>query len=109
MTPIPKNIYGLTKLAAEHLCELFHHQSNLSCIVLRTARFFPEEDDDRVARQIYRDDNLKINEFLYRRADIEDVASAHMLAAQKASSIGFDRFIISATTPFTQDDRWNSV
>ena len=104
VTPIPKNIYGITKLAAENLCELFHHQCNLPCIVLRTSRFFPEEDDDRVARQKYRDDNLKINEFLFRRADIEDVVSAHILAARTGPSIGFDRFIISATTPFTQGD-----
>jgi UDP-glucose 4-epimerase len=104
VTPIPKNIYGVTKLAAEHLCELFHRQSDLSCVVLRTSRFFPEEDDDRVARQMYQDDNLKVNEFLHRRVDIEDVVSAHILAAQKAPSIGFDRFIIGATTPFTQGD-----
>jgi UDP-glucose 4-epimerase len=36
--------------------------------------------------------------------DIEDVVSAHLLAAGNAASLGFDRFIISATTPFTQSD-----
>jgi UDP-glucose 4-epimerase len=36
--------------------------------------------------------------------DIEDVVSAHLLALDKAEAIGFDKYIISATTPFTKDD-----
>jgi UDP-glucose 4-epimerase len=102
--PVPKNIYGVTKLAAEHLCELFQRTRGLPCIILRTSRFFPEADDDRTARQAYDDANLKVNEFLYRRADVEDVVSAHILAMKKAPTIGFGRYIISATTPFTRDD-----
>jgi UDP-glucose 4-epimerase len=104
VVPVPKNIYGLTKLAAENLCELFQQTSGLPCIVLRTSRFFPEDDDNRTARLTYDDANLKVNELLYRRADIEDVVSAHMLAMQMAPTIGFGRYIISATTPFTPDD-----
>lgn len=45
VTPLPKNIYGITKMAAEHLCELFHRLHGLSCLILRTSRFFPELDD----------------------------------------------------------------
>jgi nucleoside-diphosphate-sugar epimerase len=71
---------------------------------LRTSRFFPEEDDTKAVRDSYEDDNAKANEFLYRRVDIEDVVSAHLLAMKKAPSIGFARYIISATTPFSQDD-----
>jgi UDP-glucose 4-epimerase len=104
VTPLPKNIYGVTKLAAENLCELFHRRSALPCLILRTSRFFPEEDDDRHRRDAYEDENLKVNEFLYRRGDIEDVAGAHLLAVEKAARIGFGRYIISATTPFTRDD-----
>jgi UDP-glucose 4-epimerase len=104
VVPVPKNIYGITKLAAENLCELFRQSSGLPCIVLRTSRFFPEDDDNRTARLTYDDANLKVNELLYRRADIEDVVSAHMLAMQMAPTIGFGRYIISATTPFTRDD-----
>ena len=104
VVPIPKNIYGVTKLAAENLCELVHRNSGLPCIILRTARFFPEQDDDENARGDYEDANLKVNEFLYRRADIEDVVSAHLLAMEKAAAIGFGRFIISATTPFAPGD-----
>jgi UDP-glucose 4-epimerase len=104
VVPVPKNIYGVTKLAAENLCELFWQKYDLPCIVLRTARFFPEEDDDEAVRQGYDTGNLKVNEFLYRRTDIEDVVSAHLLAMQKAPAIGFGRYIISATTPFTPGD-----
>jgi UDP-glucose 4-epimerase len=105
VVPVPKNIYGVTKVAAENLCELFHRKFTLPCLILRTSRFFPEEDDSRTQRQAYVDDNLKANEFLYRRVEIEDVVDAHILALQKASSILFGRYIISATTPFIPEDR----
>lgn len=104
VVPVPKNIYGVTKLTAENLCELFHQQSGLPSVVLRTSRFFPEHDDDRAKRWAYDDANLKVNELLYRRADIEDVVSAHLLAIKVAPTVGFGRYIISATTPFTRDD-----
>jgi nucleoside-diphosphate-sugar epimerase len=102
--PVPRNIYGVTKVAAEDLCELFHRQHRLACLVLRAARFFPEEDDDAKTRQAYDDGNVKANEFLYRRVDLEDVVSAHLLALEQAPAIGFGRYIISATTPFTPAD-----
>lgn len=104
VTPVPKNIYGITKLAAENLCELVHRKSGLPCLVLRTGRFFPDPDDDRALRGRYEDANLKINEFLHRRADIEDVVTAHLLAVARAPSLGFDRLIISSTTPFRPED-----
>jgi nucleoside-diphosphate-sugar epimerase len=102
--PIPRNIYGVTKVAAEDLCELFHRQHALPCVVLRTSRFFPEEDDDPTTRESYEDGNVKANEFLYRRVDIGDVVEAHLLAIEHASTIGFGRYIISATSPFQRDD-----
>jgi UDP-glucose 4-epimerase len=102
--PIPKNIYGVTKVAAEDLCQLFHRDHHLPCLILRTSRFFPEEDDDRNISENYNDENVKVNEFLYRRADIEDVVKAHLLAMEKAPAIGFDRYIISATSPFEKID-----
>jgi UDP-glucose 4-epimerase len=102
--PIPKNIYGVTKVAAEDLCSLFYRNHRLPCLVLRTSRFFPEEDDRKEVRQTYEDGNAKANEFLHRRVDIEDVVTAHLLAMEKAPVIGFRKYIISATTPFTKDD-----
>ncbi len=102
--PIPKNIYGVTKTAAEDLCELFHRQHGLPCLVLRTSRFFMEEDDNPQMRMSYADANLKANEYLHRRVDIEDVVNAHLLAFERAAALGFGRYIISATTPFTRAD-----
>src|SRR5215212_1126018 len=96
--PIPKNIYGVTKAAAEDLCQLFHRNQGLACIVLRPARFFPEEDDNPEVRARYADPNVKTNEFLARRVDIEDVVSAHLAAAERAPRLGFGKYIISATT-----------
>jgi len=104
VNPQPKNIYGVTKAAAEDLCQLFSRNNGLACIVLRTSRFFPEEDDSKNVRETYSDENLKANEYLYRRVDIEDVVSAHLLAAEHAPAIGFRKYIISATTPFLADD-----
>jgi UDP-glucose 4-epimerase len=104
VTAVPKNIYGVTKAAAEDLCQLFARNHSLRAIVLRTSRFFPEEDDNRAVREAYTDANIKTTEFLYRRVDIEDVVSAHLLAARHAPSVGFARYIISATTPFSRDD-----
>jgi UDP-glucose 4-epimerase len=102
--PVPRNIYGVTKVAAEDLCELFYRNFRLPVLILRTSRFFPEEDDRQETREAYDDANVKANEFLYRRVDIEDVVSAQLLALEKARQIGFAKYIVSATTPFRKDD-----
>jgi UDP-glucose 4-epimerase len=99
----PRNIYGVTKLAAEHLCRLYHEEEGLPVVVLRTARFFPEEDD--MAHAIpHSDANTKANEFLFRRLTVEDAAEAHVMALDKAPSLGFDLFIVAAPTPFSPED-----
>lgn len=100
----PKNIYGVTKIAAENLCELASAKDGLPVVILRTSRFFPEDDDNKDVRAGYSSDNAKLNEFLHRRADIEDIVSAHVAAAEKAPALRFARYIISATSPFTHDD-----
>ena len=102
--PIPKNIYGVTKTAAEDLCELFHLRHGLPCLVLKSSRFFPEEDANASTREGFDDLNAKVNELLYRRLDIEDAARAHLLALERVKELGFGRYILSATSPFTRDD-----
>jgi UDP-glucose 4-epimerase len=104
LRPVPRNIYGVSKIAAEDLCELFHRNHKLPCLILRTSRFFPEEDDRQSTREAYDDNNVKANEYLNRRVDVEDVVYAHLLALEKAPAIGFARYIISATTPFMPED-----
>ena len=104
VAPVPRNIYGVTKTAAENLCEIIQRDRGLPVVVLRTARFFPEPDDAGDVRAAYQDANVKANEYLYRRVDLQDVADAHLLAMERAPRIGFGRYIISATTPFSRDD-----
>jgi len=97
----PRNIYGVTKLAAEGLCRLHHIDHGLNCVILRTARFFPEEDDTH--RELT-GENLKANEFLHRRLTVDDAAAAHLAALERAPDIGFDTFVISAPLPFRRSD-----
>jgi UDP-glucose 4-epimerase len=97
----PRNIYGVTKLAAEGLCRLYAREHGLACVMLRTARFFPEEDDT------HRDlsgENIKANEFLHRRLTVEDAAEAHVMALDRAPTIGFGTYVLSAPTPFVLAD-----
>jgi UDP-glucose 4-epimerase len=104
VAPRPRNIYGVTKTAAEDLCELVQAEHGLPVVILRTSRFFPEGDDDDRVRAAYADANVKANEYLYRRVDLADVADAHLLAMERAAEIGFGKYILSATTPFTRAD-----
>jgi UDP-glucose 4-epimerase len=101
---IPRNIYGVTKAAAEDVCELVHRDTGLPVLVLRTSRFFPESDDRDEVRAAFDDGNVKANEYLYRRVDIEDVVAAHLRALARAPAIGFRKYIVSATTPFSGED-----
>ena len=97
----PRNIYGVTKLTAEGLCRLHHIEHGLNCVVLRTGRFFPEEDD--TLRDLS-GPNLKANEFLHRRLTVEDAAEAHVAALNRAPDVGFGVFVISAPPPFHRSE-----
>jgi len=97
----PRNIYGVTKRAAEEICRLVHADSGLPVVILRTSRFFPEDDDT------HRDlsgENMKANEFLNRRLTVEDCARAHVVALNKAPTVRFGTYVVSAPTPFARGD-----
>lgn len=97
----PRNIYGVTKRAAEQLCALHHRERGLPIVILRTGRFFPEDDDtDRGLTG----PNVKANEFLNRRLTVEDAAEAHVAALERAPELGFGLYIISASPPFQRKD-----
>jgi nucleoside-diphosphate-sugar epimerase len=91
LTPRPRDIYDITKLAAEELCRLFARDRALPAICLRVSRFFRQAPDLMAA---YR---------LYRGADVRDIAAAHVLAATNRD-IEFDIFTISAHSPFQRED-----
>ncbi|SON60581.1 3 beta-hydroxysteroid dehydrogenase/Delta 5--_4-isomerase [Mycobacterium simulans] len=102
--PVPKNIYGVTKASAEDLCQLAHRNDGLACVVLRASRFFVEGDDMPDLYDGRSEDNIKANEYAYRRIALEDVVDAHLKAAQRAPRLGFGRYLVSATTPFGRED-----
>lgn len=103
ITPLPRNIYGVTKTAAEDLCQLAYQDWGLACMVLRVSRFFPE-DDDLPAGDLFSSENSKVNELLFRRVDLADAVSACRAAIDRAPVLGFGRYVISATTPFDRRD-----
>jgi UDP-glucose 4-epimerase len=98
---VPRNVYGVTKRAAEELCRLVHADEGLPVIVLRTARFFPEDDD---THRTPSGENLKANEFLNRRLTVEDCARAHLAALDLAPGLGFQTYVVSSPTPFARGD-----
>ncbi|MCO6491934.1 MAG: NAD(P)-dependent oxidoreductase [Phaeodactylibacter sp.] len=91
LTPQPRDIYDITKLAAELLCRDFFEKEQVETTVLRVSRFMPEPD------------NVKAIHRLYRGLAEEDGARAHLLALEKR----FDRFEIfnvSNQSPFREND-----
>ena len=97
----PRNVYGASKLEAERVCERHQRETGLPVVVLRTGRFFHEEDDT------HRDlsgPNRKANELLHRRMTVEDAAEAHVAALARAPEIGFGTFIVSAPPPFVPEE-----
>jgi nucleoside-diphosphate-sugar epimerase len=104
VVPVPKNIYGVTKAAAEDLCQLAFRNQALPCVVLRVSRFFPEADDAPDIHGGRSDDNVKADEYATRRVALEDAVDAHLLAANRAPQLGFRRYVVSATTPFAPED-----
>jgi len=97
----PRNIYGVTKRAAEELCRLYHDLHRLPVIALRVSRFFPEDDDTHA---VPAGENLKANEFLGRRLTVEDCAAAHIAALDAAPRVGWGLYVVSAPPPFTRAD-----
>ncbi|RSK37574.1 NAD-dependent epimerase/dehydratase family protein [Hymenobacter metallilatus] len=87
LTPRPRDIYDITKLAAEELCRHFAATTHLQTRVLRTSRFWEEPWPDRA---VYR---------LYRGLDVRDAARAHVLAVENGQ-LAFGLYNISARPDF---------
>ncbi|UCE40519.1 MAG: NAD(P)-dependent oxidoreductase [Candidatus Aminicenantes bacterium] len=91
LMPLPRDIYDVTKIAAEGLCQIFAAQYRLPCVSLRVSRYFPESD---YFMAIYR---------LYRGVDVRDAAKAHILA-MNAEIETYDVFNISSLSPFSREE-----
>ena len=94
LLPKPRDIYDVTKIAAERLCEMYANNYDLPSISLRVSRYFPESD---YLTAIYR---------LYRGVDVRDAATAHILA-MTAVKKGYEVFNISALSPFSRDETYD--
>ncbi|VXC97189.1 NAD-dependent epimerase/dehydratase family protein [Sphingomonas sp. AX6] len=97
----PRNIYGVTKFAAEQACRLVAEEHGLSVIALRTGRFFSEDDDTHRALS---GENMKANELLHRRLTVEDAAAAHIAALEHDGPVGYHLYLAAAPTPFSLED-----
>jgi len=91
LRPKPRDIYDVTKIAAENMCRLMSETHGLPCLSLRVSRFFPEQED---LMFIYR---------LYRGVDVRDAAAAHILSLE-VDIRGYDVFNVSARSPFSEDE-----
>ncbi|PAY01030.1 epimerase [Pseudoalteromonas sp. HM-SA03] len=89
--PQPKSIYHKSKILAENKLNEISNLFDLPVTVLQISRCFPEPAD---LMAIYR---------LTRGIDVRDVANAHSCAIVKRLN-GFNRFIISGSTPFSLND-----
>jgi UDP-glucose 4-epimerase len=101
--PRPRGPYGMSKLAAERLCEVYHNRKNLNVIILRPSRFFPDQDVDE-SLETLSSHNLKANELLHRRVDVRDLVAVYSLAVRAVERLQFDLFLISAATPLLDCD-----
>lgn len=90
LTPEPRDIYDVTKVAAERLVSAASSAS-LTTTILRMSRCFPEPAGEMAA---YR---------LYRGVDRRDVAEAHALAVERVADPS-RTYVISAETPFLRAD-----
>lgn len=87
----PRDIYDITKQAAEQLCKDFFYKEGLQASVYRVGRFLPEKA------------NLEANHRLYRGLDERDGAEALYLALGHHFE-HFEIFNIASTSPFSKDD-----
>ncbi len=91
LVPRPRDIYDITKIAAEELCRNIALNIGMSTLCLRVSRFFAETSR---LQALYR---------LYRGVDVRDAAAAHVLALT-VQDIPFDIMNISARSPFRKSD-----
>ena len=88
---IPRDIYDITKIAAEGLSRVFFNAKALQTVVLRVSRFWNEPLENKI---FYR---------MYRGVDVRDVADAHQLALYKSFD-EFQIFNISSQSIFAKGD-----
>ncbi len=100
VVPVPKNIYGATKVAAEDLCALAHRNQGLACLHPAALAVLPGDrrrSDRRPPRT--RNETSRPTSTSTGASTSRNVVDAHLCALERADALGFGRYIISATTP----------
>jgi nucleoside-diphosphate-sugar epimerase len=87
----PDELYGMTKLMGELLCEMFSRSHGLRVIMLRPPGFSPRSGDVFGAA------------LLGNVAHVSDVARAHVLALQRPDIL-CDAFYCTNPLPYTRED-----
>lgn len=95
-TPRPVSPYGVTKLAAEHLCSLYHINFGLPATSLRYftvygARQRPDMAFHRFIRGALEGEPLQVNEDGRQTRDfthVSDIVRANILASQRPEAVG---------------------
>lgn len=64
LAPIPRDLYDVTKFAAEGLCQGVSAAHGLSCTILRVARVFPESPNNMAIYWLYKDVDLRYGRLL---------------------------------------------
>jgi len=92
LTPEPRDIYDVTKLAAEELCGLLTSETGISTSCLRVSRFSFED------RPV-----LAVPYCLHRAVNVTDAARAHVLALSGPNR-GHRLLNVSGASPFRRED-----
>jgi nucleoside-diphosphate-sugar epimerase len=92
LAPQPRDIYDVTKLAAEELCALFTRETGIATTCLRVSRFSFGDCP-----------HLTVPYCLHRAVNVGDAARAHLLALSTPRA-GHSILNISGSSPFRRDD-----
>jgi nucleoside-diphosphate-sugar epimerase len=92
LVPLPRDVYDVTKLAAERLCELFTAETGIPTACLRVSRF----SFDTVPE-------LAVPYCLHRAVNVGDAARAHVLALERPAR-GHAVLNVSGASPFRRED-----
>jgi UDP-glucose 4-epimerase len=92
LVPQPRDIYDVTKLAAERLCARFNRSTDVPTVSLRISRFSFSSDPGLAAAYC-----------LHRAVDVRDAALAHLLALVRPLD-GYHTFNVSGASPFKRED-----
>ena len=92
LAPQPRDVYDVTKLAAEQLCRLFGSETGAAVLCIRVSRFSFADAP-----------HLAVPYCLHRAVHVEDAARAHQLALLRPIP-GPTTVVVSAASPYRPED-----